>query len=181
MTRAFWLFVVLFGIPATAFGQSDMSDSQTLHALLSEVRVLHQDLLSSMARVQKSQIVLSRLQSQEASIARASDRLNTARGRLSDAQDHIKHTTLEIKRFEDSQSAEEGNLLGQKGIRDVLNSLKSDHEQWTAKEQQLQTEEIEADQQLRAEQDKLTMLEAQLDELVKSLGNAAAQGEHRKP
>jgi DNA repair exonuclease SbcCD ATPase subunit len=175
MTRAFWLFVVLFGIPATAFGQSDMSDSQTLHALLSEVRVLHQDLLTSMARVQQSQILLSRLQSQEASIVRASDRLNTARGRLSDAQDHIKHTTTEIKRFEDSLSAEE-NLPGQKGLRDVLNHLKSDHEEWTAKEQQLQTEEIEADQQLRTEQDKLTMLEAQLDELIRSLGSAAAQG-----
>jgi len=40
MTRAFWLIVVLFGIPGTAFGQSDLSDSQTLHALLTEVRAL---------------------------------------------------------------------------------------------------------------------------------------------
>ena len=176
MRRAFFLMLVVFEIPATAFGQADMSDSQTLRALLSEVRVLHQDLLTSMARVQKSQILLSRLQSQEASIVRASDRLNTARGRLSDAQDHIKHTATDIKRFEDSLSTEEGNLPGQKGLRDVLNRLKADHEEWTAKEQQLQTEEIEADQQLRAEQDKLTMLEAQLDELVKSLGIAAAQG-----
>jgi len=175
MTRAIWLFVVLFGIPATAFGQSDMSDSQTLHALLSEVHVLHQDLLSSMARVQKSQILLSRLQTREASIVRASDRLNTARGRLSDAQDHIKHVTTDIKRFEESLNAEE-NLRQQKDLRDMLNHAKSDLEDWAAREQQLQTDEIEADQQLRTEQDKLTMLEAQLDELVKSLGNAAAPG-----
>jgi hypothetical protein len=63
MWRAFWLTLLLFGIPAVAFGQADSSDSEALHALLSEVRTLHQDLLSSMARVQKAQILLSRLQS----------------------------------------------------------------------------------------------------------------------
>src|SRR6202521_5954664 len=79
MMRSFWLIVVLFGIPATAFGQSDISDSQTLRALLTEVRALGQDLLSSMARVQRGQILLSRLQTQQANVARAGDRLHDAR------------------------------------------------------------------------------------------------------
>ena len=57
----------------------------------------------------------------------------------------------------------------------MLNRLKSELEDWTAKEQQLQTEEIEAEQQLRAEQDKFTMLEAQLDELGRRLGNPTEQ------
>ena len=74
MWRAFWLTLLLSGIPAVAFGQADSSDSEALHALLSEVRTLHQDLLSSMARVQKAQILLSRLQIQQASVVRASDR-----------------------------------------------------------------------------------------------------------
>jgi hypothetical protein len=76
--------------------------------------------------------------------------------------------------LEDSLNAEE-NLPRQKQLRDMLNHSKSELEDWTAREQQLQTEEIEAEQQLRIEQDKLTQLEAQLDELVRSLGNAAAQ------
>jgi hypothetical protein len=57
----------------------------------------------------------------------------------------------------------------------MLGYSKSELEDWTAKEQQLQTEEIEAAQQLRTEQDKLTMLEAQLEDLFRSLGNGAAQ------
>lgn len=174
MWRAFSFFVLLFGIPAAVFGQTDSSESQTLHALLSEVRGLHQDLLSSMARVQKSQILLSHLQTQQASVVRASDRLNTARGRLSDAQDHKKHATTAIKRLEDALNSEE-NPTQQKVIRDTLTHSKSELEDWSAKEQHLQTEEIEAEQQLRTEQEKFTILEAQLDELVRSLGNTDAQ------
>jgi hypothetical protein len=102
MWRAFWLIVILFGVPAEAFGQADSSDSQALHALLSEVRALHHDLLSSMARVQKSQILVSRVQAQQANVDRASDRFNTARGRLSDIQDRQKRTTTDIKQLEDS-------------------------------------------------------------------------------
>jgi predicted nuclease with TOPRIM domain len=174
MWRAFWFLVMLFGIPAVAFGQADSSDSQTLHALLSEVRAIHQDLLSSMAKVQKSQILLSRLETQQASVVRASDRLNAARGRLSDAQDHQRHATTDIKRLEDALNTEE-NLTQQKQLRDILNHSKSELEDWTAREQQLQAEEIEVEQQLRIEQDKFTMLEAQLDELVRSLGSAAGK------
>ena len=175
MMRSFWLIVVLFGIPATAFGQSDISDSQTLRALLTEVRALGQDLLSSMARVQRGQILLSRLQTQQANVARAGDRLHDARGTLSDAQDHQKHASTEIKQLEDTLSAEE-NLTKQKELRDMLNHSKSELENWAGIEQQCETKEIEAEQQLRTEQDKLTTLETQLDALVRSLGNLADQG-----
>jgi len=175
MTRAFWLLVVLFGIPATAIGQSDLSDSQTLHALLTEVRALRQDLLSSMARVQKGQILLSRLQAQQANVNVASDRLNTARGRLTDAQDQQKHSAATIKQLEDALNAEE-SMPQQKQLRDMLNHSKSELEEWTTREQQQETVVIEAEQQLRSEQDKLTMLETQLDALVRSLENPARVG-----
>ena len=174
MWRTFWFIVVLLGTPAGAFSQADSSDSQTLHALLSEVHALHQDLLSSMARVQKSQVLLSRLQTQQVNVASAFDRFNTARGRLSDVQDHEKHTATDIKRSEDALSAEQ-NVTQQKQLRDMLDHLKSELEDSTAREQRAQTEEIEAEQQLKTEQDKFTALEAQLDELIKTLGNAAEQ------
>ena len=172
MTRAFWLIVVLFGIPATAFGQSDWSDSQTPHALLAEVRALRQDLLSSIARVQKGQILLSRLQAQQANVNAASDRLNTARGRLTDAQDQQKHSVATIKQLEDALNAEE-SIPQQKQLRDMPNHSKSELEEWTTREQQQETVVIEAEQQLRSEQDKLTRLETQLDALVRSLENPA--------
>jgi len=175
MARAFCLIVVLFGIPASAFGQSDLSDSQTLHALLTEVRALRQDMLSLMARVQKGQILLSRLQAQQANVNVASDRLNTARGRLTDAQDQQKHSAATIKQLEDALNAEE-SMPQQKQLRDRLNHSKSELEEWTTREQQQETVVIEAEQQLRSEQDKLTMLETQLDALVRSLENTAHVG-----
>ena len=68
-----------------------------------------------------------------------------------------KRTTTDIKQLEDSLNDEQ-NLPRQKQLRDAISHLKSDLEDGTAKEQQLRTEEIEAEQQLRNEQDKLTVL-----------------------
>src|SRR5579859_4031708 len=91
MRRAFWLILVVFGMRAATFGQATSSEPQTLQALLTEVRELHQDLRISLARVQNAQILLSRLQTQQAAVTRASERLNDARSKLADAQDHQKH------------------------------------------------------------------------------------------
>ena len=89
-----------------------------------------------------------------------------ARRSRGSAECHQRHVATDIKRLEDALSAEE-NLMQQKQLREVLNHSKSDLEDWTAKDQQLQTEEIQAEQQLQTEQDKFTMLDAQLDELVR--------------
>ncbi len=174
MWRAFCLILVLFGIPAAAFAQADSSDAQMLKALLTEVRGLRKDLGSSLARVENAQILLSRLQTQQANVTRASERLNDARGKLADAQAHQNHVGLDIKRLEDTLSAEE-NLAQQKELRDRINHSKSELEDSTSIEQQRQAGEIEAEQQLRTEQDKLTMLETQLDELVRHLSNPSEQ------
>jgi hypothetical protein len=174
MRRAFFLILLGFGIPAATLGQATSSDSQTLQALLAEVRELRQDLRVSLARIQSAQILLSRSQTQQAAVMRASERLNDARLRLADAQDHQKHVAMDIKRLEDTLSAEE-NLAQQKELRDRINHSKSELEDSTSIEQQRQAGEIEAEQQLRTEQDKLTMLETQLDELVRHLSNPSEQ------
>ena len=80
---------------------------------------------------------------------------------------------MDIKRLEDTLSAEE-NLVQQKELRERINHSKSELEDSTDV-QQRQANEIEAEQQLRVEQDKLSMLETQLDELVRKLGNPSEQ------
>jgi hypothetical protein len=77
--------------------------------------------------------------------------------------------------LEDALNAEE-SMPQQKQLRDRLNHSKSELEEWTTREQQQETVVIEAEQQLRSEQDKLTMLETQLDALVRSLENTAHVG-----
>src|SRR6202158_2581970 len=90
MRQTFLLILLVSGIPAATLGQAPASDAQTLQALLTEVRELRRDLRASLARIQVVQILLSRLQTQQAVVTRASDRLNDARSRLAGAQKHQK-------------------------------------------------------------------------------------------
>lgn len=170
MRRAFVLTLVFLGISAAAFGQAWTSDSQTLQALLSEVHELRQDLRSSMARVQSAQVLLSRLQTQQAAVTRATDRLDDARSKHADTQAHQKHMAVNVKLLEDALNAEE-NLAQQRELRERISHSKSELEASTEEEQQRQATEIEAERQLRTEQDKLSALETQLDELIRNMAD----------
>jgi DNA repair exonuclease SbcCD ATPase subunit len=174
MKRNFLLILFVFGIPAAGLAQATTSDSQTLQALLTEVRELRQDLRLSLARIQSAQILLSRLQTQQAAVTRASEHLNDARSKLTEAQNHHNDVRNNLKRLEEALSAEE-NLVRQKELRDMINHSKSELEDST-EVQQRQAAEIESEQQMRAEQDKLAVLETQLDELVRKLGNPGEPG-----
>ncbi|MGA2099851.1 MAG: hypothetical protein ABSG34_02055 [Candidatus Sulfotelmatobacter sp.] len=180
MRRVFILTLLLFGTGGTTLAQGNASDPQTLQAILTEVRALRQELRVSLARVQTSQILLSRLQMQEGSVARASEHLNDARSKLSEMGVRKKEITAEVKRLEDALGAEE-NLQQQKELQDRINHGKSELEVTADTEQQCQAAEIQADQQLRAEKDKLSALEAQLDELIRSMGKSAEQSGHNVP
>jgi chromosome segregation ATPase len=168
MQRVYFLIVVVFGATAAAFGQTTSSDSQTLRALLTEVRELRQVLQSSLTRIQSAQILLSRLQIQELAVTRASQHLDDARSKLAEVQAVLKSEAAEIKHFED-EAANAGENAAQ--VEEALKRVKSDLEASTNLEQQRQATEIEAEEQLRAEQDKLNGLETQLDELVKNMDN----------
>lgn len=180
MRRLFLLTLTLFGISAAAFGQGASSDPQTLQAILTEVRALRQELRVSLARVQTSQILLSRLQMQEGAVARASEHLNDARSKLSDIQVRQREVTAEVKRLEDALGSEE-NMQQQKVLQDRVNHVKSELEVTRDSVRQRQTTEIQAQQQLRAEQDKLGALEAQLDDLIRTMGDPTGRSGHNLP
>jgi hypothetical protein len=78
-----WLLVLDFLlISGLAFAQSTSTDSQGLQALVAEVRQLRKDLQITNASALKAQILLSRLQAQEATVARLSQHLDDARLKL---------------------------------------------------------------------------------------------------
>ena len=81
---------------------------------------------------------------------------------------------MDVKRFEDTLS-DEDNLSKQKTDQDQLSRLKPELERSTDSAQQFQATVLGCEQQLRSEQDKLSALDSQLDELVKSLRNPSAQ------
>jgi hypothetical protein len=172
MQRLYFLILVVFGVTATTFGQATSSDSQTLRALLTEVRELRQVLQVSLVGIRSAQILLSRLQIQEVAVTRASQHLDDARSKLAEVQLVLKSEAAEIKHFEDDGPSAGEN---QAQVDQALKRAKSDLEASTNLEQQRQTTEIEAEQQLRTEQDKLNSLETQLDELVRNVENPSEQ------
>ena len=168
------LFVLGLLLFSTAcFGQTTAGDSQTLQALLSEVRQLRQDLQTTTIAEQRAQILIYRLQGQEAAVARASQRLEEAREKLARTQDERKHVAADVKQQEEFISNMENPAAERKEVERMLFQSKTRIESLDSQEQQLQTREIDAEQQLRAEEVRLSDLRDQLDRLDKALENAS--------
>ena len=180
MLRALFWMVALLGISAYGFGQATSPDAQTLQALLSEVRAIRQDLRVSLNRGQSMQILLARFQMQEGVVTRASDHLSDARQRLLDARSRQKELALNVKQLEDTLNGAD-NPQQQADLQDRIKHVKSDLEITGSIVQQQQTAEIESTQQVRDEQDKLNALESQLDELIRTMGNANEKSSANRP
>jgi len=167
----FALGLLLFS--TACYGQTASGDSQTLQALLLEVRQLRQDLQTTTVAAQRAQILLYRLQGEEAAVARASQRFEEAREKVTVIQDQREHVATNIKEYEDFISNTENPSAKRKELEDRLPQFKTRLESLKSEEQQRQTREIEAEQQLRAEEARLSDLRDQLDRLDKALENAS--------
>jgi hypothetical protein len=177
MRRAFFCMTALLAISACAFGQAASSDTQALQALLSEVRALRQDLRVSLNRTQGIQILLARLQLQEGAVTRASDHLNDARQKLFETHVRQRELSSELKRTEEALKTADNPQV----LQDRIKHIKSDLEiQWNIAQQQQPTE-TQAEQQLRDEQDKLSVIEGQLDELIRTMGSTAETSGRNRP
>jgi chromosome segregation ATPase len=175
MHRSCLLIPALLLIAAPVFGQSTSTDSQTLQALLVEVRQLRRDLQTTTIAAQRAQILLYRLQGQEAAVARTSQKVDDARARISETQSNRARLTSDIKRHEDSVSGTENSPADRKQVEEVLTQLKGKLALLENEEQQRQTREIEAEDQLRTERAKLGELQDQLDRLEKVLESTNRQ------
>ena len=173
MNRSSLFVLGLLVFSASCFGQTTPGDSQTLQALLAEIRLLRQDLRITTVAAQRSQILIYRLQGQEAAVGRASQRLDEAREKLARIQDERQHVAAEVKQTEDFLSNTENPATQKKAFEDRLSELKSRLGSLESNEQQYQSREIEAQQQLRAEEVRLSDLRDQLDRLDKTLENVS--------
>jgi chromosome segregation ATPase len=180
MRRTLFGLIILLGVPAYSLGQATSTDTQTLQALLNEVRSLRQELRVSLNRSQSMQILLARFQIQEGVITRASDRLNEARQKLLETRTGQKQLANELKRLEDALNT--AALPQQQAeLQDRMKHVKSDLEIIGNTEQQQQATETRAEQQLREEQDKLNLLENQLDQLLQAMGNTSEKSSASHP
>jgi chromosome segregation protein len=173
MRRSALLVGLLLVAPAS-FAQTSSTDSQTLQALLAEVRQLRQQLQTYSAAAQRTQILFFRIQSQQALVERASQRAEEARTKLADLQQQRKSDELSAKADQD-QLEHLAPGVDRQAVANEAAFYKRRLEELPGEEQQRQAKLSEAEEQLRAEQAKLDDLNSQLDQLDKALQKAAAK------
>jgi len=168
MHRSWFLVLSLLFISPATFGQISSSDSQTLQALLAEVRQLRKELRTTTVAAQKVQILLYRLQIQEAAVARAEQRVAEAHSTLGQMQSEQKSLISEIKLRDEMQNNTQSPAQ-RKDLEESLPRLREKLESLNSAEQQQQMKTSEAELELRTEQAKVATLQGQLDVLDKSL------------
>jgi chromosome segregation ATPase len=166
MHRTLLLLGALWLTPA-ALAQSPSTDS-TLQALLNEVRLLRQQLEAHNAAGQRTQILFFRIQTQQAAVTRASQRVDDARGKLADTQEARRKLEGEAKAVQDNLEHAD-NPADRKNFENMISYFKRHSEELNEEEQQRQAKVSEAEEQLRAERAKLDDLDARLDELEREL------------
>lgn len=171
MYRLSLLIGFLLVAPAS-FAQASSTDSQTLQALLSEVRQLRQQLQTVSAASQRTQILFFRIQTQQTLVDRASQRAEDARARLAETQAARKKSEAQAKDVEDSLEHSD-NAAQKKEFEGMAAYYKGRLGELADEEQQRQAKQSEADEQLRVEQGKLDDLQARLDELDQLLQKVA--------
>ena len=171
MYRSSLLVLGFLLISGPAFAQSISTDSQGLQALVAEVRQLRKDLQTTNGNALKVQILFYRLQVQEATVGRVAQHLNDLRSQLAETQRHRRDVAAALKREEESLDNTEISPADRKQIQWEISGNKSILESLAAEEQQRQSAEMEAEEQLRAEQAKLSGLEDRVDRLEKELGS----------
>ncbi|HEY6250122.1 MAG TPA: hypothetical protein VI685_09175 [Candidatus Angelobacter sp.] len=169
MRRFLILFAVMVTASVPAMPQNGPSDSQTLRDILAEIRQMRHDLQTTTVAAQRIQIVLYRLQLQDAAVARASKTAEEAHAKLNEISGERKQLAALIER---EQSLFESGTLIDNNRKANIGALKAELEQLTKDEPQWQSKAAEADAHLAREQSKLENLHHLLDELDEALQSA---------
>src|SRR6266699_696780 len=108
-----WVFVLCFLLfSASGLGQSTTSESQGMQALVAEVRQLREDLHTTNGYALKAQVLLYRLQVQEATVARFSQHLNDVRSKLAAIEEQLRAEQAKLDGLEDRVDRLEKELNG---------------------------------------------------------------------
>jgi hypothetical protein len=160
------LFVVL---TSPSLAQTAHSDSQTLDAILAELREIHHELRSTQAM----QTLLAELGAKQSVVNQAVERVDRERSSLIQIQSDQKRILSELDRAQD-KSEHSSDPTEQKRLTEEVERLKTNISAFKIQEQARQSAVEEAQQRLRDSQDTLQEVQDQLDAMTKKL----ALGEH---
>ena len=168
MKHLSFLVLTLLLVSPTAFAQTVPTDSDTLKALLAEVRLLRHDLQTTTVAAQRAQILVYRVQAQESVVRRLQERVDDTRSKLAQIHSEQKMLTVEMKHNEELLDHAEKPTT-RKELEETIARFKASLETQTNAEQESQAKLIESEDQLRLEQAKLGGLQGQLERLEKTL------------
>jgi chromosome segregation ATPase len=161
--------VVLIVLASPSLAQSAHSDSQTLDAILAELREIHDELRSTRAM----QTLLAELQAKQGVVNQALERVDKERSSLIQIQVDQKRTSGEIDSAQDKLD-HSSDPVEQKRLTEEVERLKAGVSALKVQEQARQSALDEAQQRLRDSQDALQEVQEQLDAMTKK----PTQGEH---
>lgn len=171
MRRVFAIAILVLCSTVAKSQSTPATDSQTLKAMLEEIRHLRQDLQTTTVASQRVQIVLYRLQLQDAAVSRATKLVEEAHSKLAELAAERRRVSAEMLRANEqkdaTQDAHERKVIGD----EVLPQLKQHLERIAHDEEQWQARSNDAEGQLQTEQTKLAALHTLLDELDRALQN----------
>jgi hypothetical protein len=168
MKRITFLLTICLAIPSWCGAQVNQSDSQTLQAILSELRQIRSELHNQQAQNQTLQVLLFEMQTYQTAINRATQRMDDARSKLSEAREEERHFSGEISRGEDSRR-EVQDEADKKRIEADLESSKRSLASFKVMEQDRIAILQQAEAQLQKAQDAFDTVQNELGQLLKGL------------
>jgi len=160
--------MILLIFPAAGYGQAASNDSGALRELLTEVRELRRDLHATAGAMERAQILIHRVDAQQQAVARAFQRVETARANLAQIQKRRASLETNLKRLNDARSDNE-DANQKRANEQTIEYLKGEIESEAGPEGDAQAKVNELEDQVRLEQAKLNDLEARLDTLDREL------------
>jgi hypothetical protein len=164
--------LVLLGMLSTVPGraQTSLTDSQTLQAILAEMRGLRNE-----ARLgQTSQILLAEMLMQQNVVTRAQQKRDEMKNRATQAQDNERNIAAQVARF-DENAAAAVDPQQKKQFAQMEEQMKMQMANLKAQEPDRTNDLQDAESALRKEQDTLAGIQEQLNDVVKKLQPAGGR------
>jgi len=168
MKRIALLLTTCLAITSLCGAQVNRSDSETLQAILSELRQIRSELHNQQAQNQTLQVLLFEMQTYQTAINRATLRTDDARSKLAEARAEERHFSTEISRGEDSLR-EVQDQADKKRMEADIESSKRSLASFKTMEQDLIAVLQQAEAQLQKAQDAFDTVQNELGQLLKGL------------
>jgi predicted RNase H-like nuclease (RuvC/YqgF family) len=157
---AFAFLAILSAMPCLA----QSADSETLQAILAELRSMHNDVRLSAT----SQILLTELQLQQSTVDKARQHRDDLQNQVTQLQANQKNMAAQLANL-DANSTTPADAQQARQLQQTKDTIKAQSAAQKTQEDQRTNDLLDAESALRKAQDTLADIQSQLDTVVKKL------------